>query len=51
MLVKQKPSISDIFMPTLVSEKFVISQRNMRVPRGSPTDSEAIIIAFWQDLN
>lgn len=44
-------SIGEIFMAAWVSKKFVISQRSMCVPRGSPTGSQVIITGFWQDLN
>lgn len=43
-------STGDIFRAAWVSKKFVVSQRSMCVPRGSPTGSEVIIIGFWQDL-
>lgn len=44
-------SIGDIFMAAWVSEKFVVSQGSMCVPRGSPTGSQVIITGFWQGLN
>lgn len=44
-------SIGDVFMQALVSEKFVISQRSIPVPGGSPTDSEVMLTGFWQDIN
>lgn len=44
-------STGDIFMAAWASRKFVVSQRSMCVPRGSPAGSKVIITGFWKDLS